>query len=669
MATESNKNLGMPSELVALTLTEVSATTPAPPYVVPANSTRPFIMWDGEAVQDGADYCLLGCSTGDEICSPNLRTEECLSLILDVGAANRRAFHVAFAFDYDVNNILRELSWRHMAVLRAQGKVVWHGFTIKHIPHKSFTVSKNGVRVRIDDVFSYFRKRYDKALVQYDIGTEEEREAISEGKDDRPNFTWGDIEEIRTYYHLELKLGVELMNKIRRAINSAGFNIGTWHGPGALAGYALNQHNMAKHKQTYDPDAKEFNLAVRTSYAGGWFERFKIGVYKGPIYTADINSAYVYAMSLLPSLASGQWRHFYTPVWSDVSHMRMGLYHIRYGNGTPAERFAAYMATCRGYPGPLFLRGNHNEIAHPISLDGWYWKPEAELIVNQLGKHAEIIEAFVYEDDGTYPFEWVGDMYLERLALQAENNPAQLALKWAMASMYGRVAQRAGWNKKTKESPMWHQLEWAGWITSMCRSMVYTAALECAHNNGLVSIDTDGVISTTPFKHSLLTGVGNQLGRWKVEEFSELVYMQNGFYWLRGCDGEWKAPKTRGIPSTKIESPEIAIEALRGDGKIRLKRRNFVGYGAALQGRRNEWRTWVDTPYEIDANRAGSRHHIPKVCRACNEGKGLTECLHDLLPISPENIESKPHTLPWLEDDRSGDILELIKQPHMITEV
>lgn len=626
--------------------------------------TRQFIAWDGEAVQDGADYCLFGNSEGMEICSPNLGTAECLDLILETARRYPKAYHISFAFNYDVNNILRELGWIRLITLNTNGEVKWNGYTIKHIPGKSFSVKKGSLSARIDDIFSFFRCRYDKALAKYSIGTAYERAQISRGKDSRPEFRFADIDNhIRPYWQLELKLMVQLMDQMRRDFNAAGYVIGQWHGPGALAAYALRTHGIGQHQQ---PTPNHLDKVVRTAFAGGWFERFKCGRYVGPIFTADINSAYAYAIAQLPSLRNAKWRYAKGPNRDNISHTRFAVYHIRL-SAKFGEGFKRWGQNAYGLPFPLFFRQQDGSMSHPTQLDGWYWQPEAALVAND--PRFEIVEAWILEDDGSYPFAWVSEMYDVRLAMQAENNPAEKALKWILASLFGRCAQRVGWDKRTRTPPKSHQLEWAGFITSMCRSMVYAAAAQSAAGGGLVSIDTDGVISTSPFGE-LPNGMGNQLGRWKVDEYSELVYVQNGIYWLRGLDGKWEQAKARGIPGSKIGDPGIALDAFNSDGIIRLQRHQFVGYGAALAhgfNGRDTWRTWQDSDTEINVHRAGGRRHIAKWCRQCNEGFSLTQTLHDLRVNYPEGGESKPHSLPWQNVDERKIKREIIRH-HLLEE-
>jgi hypothetical protein len=634
-----------------------------------------FLAWDGEAVEEFVTdsngetvkrsvYCLLGCSSGDYVQSRFLSTTDMLEIVLRVGADHKGAHHIGFAFDYDVNNILKDLPWPVLVVLKERGKVKWNGYHIEHIPHKIFSVSKEGSknRVRIEDIFSYFRTRYSTALSKYNIGSEQQRANISSGKADRGHFKYSAIDQIRRYMFDELDTMPLLMEKIREACYAAGMYIKQWYGPGALAKYELGKHHMRDHMER-TPDS--MLLAVRTAYAGGWFERYRAGMYLGPVYTADLNSAYAYAMAMMPSLKGKRWVYVSGEAARNYTN-KFGIFRITY-RGDKVQQWNDYLRACHGIPLPLFQRGRNGDITRPFNTTGWWWNFEARQVRNV--SRAEFHECWYLEDDTERPFEWIADMYDARLILKSAGDPAQLALKWAMASMYGTVAQRTGWDRRKRTAPRWHQLEWAGAITSACRSLISQAAFPVALNGGLVSIDTDGIISTSPFgtmpdgtKRPLPGGTGTGLGQWECEEYSGIIYIQNGIYWLRDMQGNWIPPKTRGIPMGQVEDPSIATDALSGDGRIRLSRHNFVGYGSAIHRReRGAWRTWEDSTYDIDINYTGSRQHVRKLCRPCAMGLDMTEALHDLAMVPPTDSASSPHRLPWLEDDDTDALAERVR--------
>jgi hypothetical protein len=643
------------------------------------NATKPFIAWDGEATSD-AGYCLFGNSKGEYIRGKELSSLDMLELICESGERNPHAFHISFVFGYDVNHIIKDIGHVRIAVLHKTGTVIWKGYKLRHIPGKSFTVSrldakgKVEVSVRIDDIFSYFRGRYDRVLIKHGIGTPEEQAVVTAGKEERADFLWKDIAEIQTYWEMELRLMTQLMDVLRADINAAGFFIGQWHGPGALAAHALKQNKMAQWKEETPDDILD---AVRRAYSGGWFERYKVGVHRNKIWTADINSAYTFGISMLPNLANAKWRYVKDPDPELSAQVRFGIFHIDV-DPPKEEAWKRYVQTSQGIPAPLFMRDRAGGNSHPISVDGWYWNPEARLVRGD--PFARFTEAWILEDDGSYPFAWVEEMYEERAWLKKQGNPAEKALKYTMASLYGRVAQRAGWDEKKRTAPRWHQLDWAGYITSVCRSMLFEASHEIGKQGGLISNDTDGVMSTVPFGE-LRNGKSAALGAWEMEEFDGVIYVQNGVYWLRKDDEEWwdkhpeedrngypwLKPKMRGIPTGKItrptEGPNLALEALEGDGIIRYSRHNFVGYGAALQGRWDSWRQWIDQDIELSMFHSGNRQHSSKLCRACIDGKGMTETLHDLALVPSRDRVSEPHRLPWLEPEKES-VRDMIR--HML---
>ena len=318
---------------------------------------KPFIMWDGEATQDGA-YCLFGASTGHSIkAKEGLSTKDCLDLILDVERKHPTAVHFGYSFGYDVNQIVKDIGYRGLILLKRFNHCHWHGYRLEYIPRKWFSVSKGKVTAKIFDVFLFFNCKYGRALRKFDLGSKEDLDRIDAGKEERGSFQWSDIDKIQEYWLTELRLGVELMNKLRKIIYGADFKITSWHGPGALASYALSQH------KTQNFMDKHLDLAIIDASAFAMFGgRFRIlgGYYEGPVYDRDINSAYAYAFSRLPSLSEGKWIHTdnYDP--EDAKRRRIGLYRIR------------YTSKYDGRPKPLPHRDSRSRISYPPITEGWF---------------------------------------------------------------------------------------------------------------------------------------------------------------------------------------------------------------------------------------------------------------------------------------------------------
>jgi hypothetical protein len=530
-----------------------------------------------------------------------------------------------------VNQILKDLDVRALHVLRTYGKVWWRGYTIEHVPRKWFIVKHNGIQVKIFDVFLFFNSKFGVALRKYKVGTEEELNRIDAGKEERPNFSWLDIDYIEQYWEIENQLGAQLMENLREIIYGAGRFINSWHGPGALASYALRTNGVLAHMDK--GVAENINMAARYAMFGGRFQAFQAGYYEGPVHDRDINSAYAYAFSRLPSLQNGKWRYDPYPDREQCSKVRLGLYHIRY-----KSRMSIL-------PSPLPHRDKDGHVSYPSVTEGWFHAPEAALVANS--PNAEFLGAYIFEDDGTYPFSWILDSFASRVSMQEAGNPCEKTIKWELAALYGQAAQRAGW-ERLGTAPTWHQLEWAGAVTAECRAMIYTAAMRAKQS--IISIDTDGFISLAPV-NVLPNGIGDGLGEWKATKYTGILYLQNGIYWLRNEKGEWEPPKSRGIPRKKLAFEEV-YNAISHNQNLQVSQHMFIGYGLALRGQMEKWRKWVDIPRTITFGGGGKAQHLPNICPPCKEGYTWGNSLHPLFQVPPMEVHSTAYNLPWKTEEK-----------------
>jgi hypothetical protein len=583
---------------------------------------KPFCMWDGEGPRD-AGYALFGNSLGLEICHPFLDAHECLNLITKTGEQYPDYAHISFGFNYDVSMILGKLPFRHLTALHDFNKTIWEGWELEHIPHKWFRVKRGGVVVKIFDIRSFFAGAYVPALRAFNVGTEQELAILEAEKARRSEFLWSEIEEIREYFRLELKLGPLLGEKLRETFSAAGYNLQSWHGPGALARMALRRHKVYHAMAESPPPVKD---AARYAFAGGRFEMVQAGHAQEPIFNADIHSAYPAFATGLPNLARGQWRH-----GREYEPGKFAVYHIRYESKPDPFRLF-----------PLFRRLADSTVVWPYRVEGWYWAPEAELVAGD--REAVFIESWVFdEDDSTdRPFAWLGEYYRRRQLLKEVGNAAEYTYKLVINSVYGQLAQRTGWDRVRLRPPRSHQLEWAGYITSACRASVYRAGREC--NSLLVSVDTDGIYTTSRPPE---VPVGEALGEWELSRYDDGIFWQSGIYMLKRGD-EWVKAKTRGIPKGSYTAEDL-LEAIRQDQPLRLTKKVFVTYGLA-QSRPDELNTWVDEPHEFAFGGKGKRLHWPRACaRVC--GKLHRLGIPQVLFGPDQDCKSYPHFLPWLAND------------------
>lgn len=162
-------------------------------------ATRNIIAIDGEGISDDEQsldlfgeeigayhrYTLLAASTGAFIESHDLGTAECFDFLLSLSP---KALIVGFSINYDINMMLKDVSYPKLVQLHEEGSTVWNGYHITYIPSKQFILKHEGKECVVWDVFGYFQCSFVKALEEWKVGDNETVSAISTMKDKRGTF-------------------------------------------------------------------------------------------------------------------------------------------------------------------------------------------------------------------------------------------------------------------------------------------------------------------------------------------------------------------------------------------------------------------------------------------------------------------------------------------------
>jgi hypothetical protein len=625
---------------------------------------RVFIAWDGEGITvdpvKPQNYCLLAAHTPDGpryIKGERLKTTEILRFLLEIEIEYPDAYHIGFGLGYDFNQFFSSLTKMQLTILHKTGLLYLNmrSLRVSWLKGKSLTVtqykrvrkadgsfeSKKTASITLYDVWSFFNTSFVKACEKF-LGESDELERIRQGKKRRTVFSYQDIDEfIIPYCFLEIRFLVRLMETFRALLYGAGFKIRMWHGPGAIASFILRK-NGVQQAMANTPDA--VREAAQYAYAAGRFELPKAG-YFPRVFSVDQNSAYPNAIAQLPNLANGEWRHV---VGKPKRLARFGVYRVK-----SEHSFAN--ALSRGLA-PLFHRDQAGRISYPFANDGWYWSPEVSLIWGD--SRYTILEGWEFDpaDLNDRPFKWVQDMFNQRLDWQREGNSAEYALKIALNSLYGKMAQRVGWDKENQKPPKWHQLEWAGWVTSYTRACIYRMSIRLGVDS-IVAIETDGIYTTTdPRSKGVVHDTG--LGEWKISENDDTFYIQNGLAWLRKGD-EWQT-KYRGLDIESLSLSDVVSHLARVGTDLSWKdtlegtSHRFIGIGAALVSKNWDERfcRWETIPRKIIVGGDGKRIHVEKRCRACNLGISPDKMAHDLVITITKPGMSKKHYLPWTEVEK-----------------
>ena len=546
-----------------------------------------FLFVDGEAI-DGR-YVLLACSDKSTVENrQGLSTNDCLAFLTS------RPTHTlwGFAFDYDVNQILCDLTPSALQRLLVSNKTYWGDFAIEHIPGKMFRVWTMKGEVGIDngpnerkrsdryvtiwDAFSYIHTSFARWMADWKLGSTADLAFIRKMKDRRPTFTLRQLAEIRRYCLTELRLGEEGIHALLDRVETIGYRPNAWHSPGSIAAAAMRRHGVKDY--IGDPPAAVQRIAD-AAYFGGRFEARMLGFFKGPLWHYDINSAYPSALVQLPCLDCGTWkrRRPGKPADMDQPH---ALLHVSWRPRSQVRKLAD-----RQPWGPFPVRVEAGSLRYPLIGEGWYWSFEVEAA--RAFAHVKVLHTVQFEQGCEHtPFAYLADLYQRRQTMKAAHDEAEYVLKLILNSTYGKLAQHI--RRDPDRPPPFRSPVWAGMITARCRAQLLGAmALD---PEAIIQTATDGLTST----RELALPVSEELGGWSVKQVHRLLLMSSGVYFWQDTEDK-PFQRSRGFhPSTMTQ--ETCYQAWKGQALyIDFPNRRFVGYRSAMhRGKLDLWRTWED---------------------------------------------------------------------------
>jgi len=595
---------------------------------------RVIVAWDGEGANLSSGehvYNLLANSKGDYILNhEGLSTQGVFDFFFH--HSNPRDINVIYGGSYDVNMILRDVPQEKLKVLWNEGAVFWNEYRIIYAPRKKLTLTRyfhKAGKLKKEsfilwDVLGYFQSSFVVACRKW-LGDLPILDKIEDMKHQRSGFDVAHIKEIIQYNQHECNLLVKLVESLFDAMDEGEIKLSRYDGAGSIAGALLRKYNIQEHRGEPTEDAL---LWARYAYSGGWIEAMKIGTTPTPtpIFRYDINSAYPSAAMMLPSYRNAQWVREAT--WNGLSS---SLVHVKW-----------HFDEAPFYP--LFYREPDGSIIHPQWGEGIYFGSEIALLDSFHQGQYEVIEALNVElHSDAKPFAFIQEVYALRMMYKSLGSMASEALKLGMNSIYGKLAQQAGY--RNGRIPQYHHLLWAGEITSRTRAKLYTAAMQ--HPNSVIAFATDAIIATKPFTLQ----EGTALGEWTPERFSGITIIQPGVYFLQGQE-DWY-DKYRGFDKGALLREDI-IEAWRSGSEYHANLTRFITMGSALQSTDfyGHWRKWETQKRKLDIVPGGKRMPGQETC--------YWEQLCDTIAVPNYHVDlcSQPYAIEWAED--SGPIRPLI---------
>lgn len=477
--------------------------------------------------------------------------------------AARGRLCAGFYFDYDANQIIRQLPGIIQGQLAANGSVSWQRWRFRHVPSKRFMVSDGRASATIWDVSGWAQCSFVKLCDQWQLGTDAERARVRAMKARRGTFEDATERELVDYTTLECALLAEWVERVIKLHEDCDIQLRAYSGPGSTASAMMRAHGWTP------PDVPDVvNRIADAAYFGGRSEISCIGPVEGPIYSYDVNSAYPRAISQLPEIRGARWFRARTHVpgaW--------GFYRVRWRQRATS---AWGLFPMRG----ATLPDGHRSVSllYPTIGDGWFhsWEVDAALAVSP--RAINVVDAFLIEPKDR-PFAWIEDTAQTRLNYKAANDARAFPLKVGLNSIYGKLAQRTG------TAPL-QCLTYAAAVTAHTRAQLTTLAVQHGHDVFLLA--TDGILSRAP----LPVKVGAGLGEWERCEYPSAWMLQAGVYWA----GEKK--RTRGIDARglTLEDVNAAWTRRKTRAEIALSVRRVLSYRLCVAQRKTDLTgTWASS--------------------------------------------------------------------------
>lgn len=571
---------------------------------------KEFIAIDGEGITLPSGkhiYNMIAASTGEILLDDSglgLRTKEIFKWLLDLSANHPNATFVSFYFSYDVNKLLRNIPKDGVRQLAKSGFVKLFDPVKKHYCHKvdyapvkffklqfGYYVNNelsNGPRyvatesITIWDVWGFFQSNFLNGMKSFNVGTEEEHSIIKSMKHARADFDSINIEEVIAYNALECKMLVEAMHKLNNALETCDLKLTSWHGAGAVAMAMMRKYGVTKHIKR---PTGIFELPVLHAYFGGRIQAIRLGEFERA-YGHDINSAYPYSATFLPSLKGmGQQVVEWDEKWFEDFEVIDGqpnhyiVWHVKWD--LPPETLIT----------PFPFRMEDGSIEYPLKGEGYYWMWEVYAALEHYPVYIDVLEGYHFVvKSHEKPFEFIPDVYEERARFKREKNHAEKALKLGLNSLYGKTAQGKGFMGVVPKSQCYI---WAGLITSHTRSTMFRLGM--SNPEAVISFCTDGLYATQQ-----LTEEKSSLGGWEVSKYVKYFNIKSGFYRGREiCKGK-TLRRVRGFRLNEINFSDLkrVWNELGIAGSIEVPGRRFVGMKGAGKELKN-WGEWVEYSKEL----------------------------------------------------------------------
>jgi len=544
---------------------------------------REIVGLDGEGFHregEPSRYVMLQATEQDTLLDVNgLDTETIFRWLVSLP---RSTLKFGFAFSYDVNMILADVSRRCLHYLWRNNYTIWEGWFIRWIPGKQFIVQhrESGRSVCVWDVWPFVQQSFVGWLRDWELTDTETIAEISAMKDQRGNFAELAISDIEAYNRSEVDLLASGVGRMLELINGAGIKLTSYYGPGSIAGALMRAEGVREH--IADPPEWAVD-PIRSAYRGGRSEMATVG-WEHEVSIADLNSAYPDAERRLPCLAHGSWHHR-----DGNSQRQWALNRVEWSIEPKTTTW-----------GPFPVLPEQGTLRYPLHGSGWYWSHEVSAARRLYGRQIKVRESIEFRPGcDERPFAFIEARYEERRKLKEAGDLREKIVKLGINSVYGKMAQQVG------DNPPFQSFAWAGMTTAWTRARILDVIAENPDNVALISTDGIVVHDTRSFT------IGDGLGEWSVKPIDRILIVQPGVYWADY--GDETLIRSRGFGRADIPFESVAdyyptdkpptMRTLLAGQRIVTNVTRFIGLGyVAITRRWDEWRTWQTKSRKLSTN-------------------------------------------------------------------
>lgn len=519
-----------------------------------------FIGLDTETFASNGNMICLCNSKNDKILEG---TPKKLPTIFDVYnyleslTHTKNTYFVAWNLKFDASVLLKcfdeELLEKfYYGIEDDKYKIEINDLKITYLHKKCLTFQRKQKVIKIYDAMQFFLGAGENGSSNLDsvakvyLGKQKEYQGKYKDKKFPDKIENNELKEIIKYCQLDCKLTKQLMDIwVEAFYNNFNFYPNAYYS----AGYLTSQ--LFKTKLKSFPSFRKIPYAVQDiaykSYFGGRFEIMEKGKLKD-IHHYDINSAYPYAMTLLPDFDKGKWVKITSMEQFKKYKKNIGFYKIQ-------------VASYEKNVSPFMFRGFHGQV----------YCPQGEFVTFATSFEIEASEnydveikrifgfCFIPQSNKPTPFnKLISEMYQARL--QQKNPGQKYVYKILVNSGYGKFAQ----NKPSPKN-LFNPVYCAA-ITGKCRAML----LDAAKNNkeDIVMFATDGIFSKV--KLDIPTPKEKILGQWDYTFHPEMLLVMAGIYSVNYEKNEKLETKSRGF-GLRIFDPETNKESKFDLGDYDLK--------------------------------------------------------------------------------------------------